>query len=552
MTRGSADLHPVRDPAGASEPTAHTARKRNRAELEYSHAHWSPSRTSRGDTRRRDTGDGPTTGRTRVRRARRVGGRGTLRLRRRGVRGGRGADRHGRGGVGRRHRLPGQRPVDGRGGQAEGRRHPDLHARAGPQPRTGRGARGETDHGAGDGRGAAHQPRPVAGRALVHGQHRRLPRGGRGRPRVRPLLHRPGDRRGQGAAGQGARRRRGRGRSGRDRRGLVAGRGGARDRPPPGGGRSGEIAGRRVPPGGGRGGGAAVVRRLCEGHLGPLQRGRGEALLRAGRGRRHHHHHGADPRAPGTAADHGRRRGEHEAGLGDRRHGRRHGRQCRGQRTRAADRHRQRRDHPRLHRPRRPAAHPGLAVVRDQPGQPDEAAHPGQGRQDRARPGRRRAARHHRGQGRREVVAAAARAGLGGARRRAGAGPRGTRQGGEGADERRHQGRPDPDRHPRLRPGGRLRPGAAAAALHRADARDRHRLLRDRQGPPRPAHPADERHQRHLRRRRRGRAAEGVVPRPPHAGTRRPRRPARLHQHLRWLRGDPPHARHVQQGELTT
>ena len=41
----------------------------------------------------------------------------------------------------------------------------------------------------------------------LDGQHRRLPRGGRGRARVRPVLHRPGDRGGQGAAGQGAGRR---------------------------------------------------------------------------------------------------------------------------------------------------------------------------------------------------------------------------------------------------------------------------------------------------------------------------------------------------------
>ena len=73
---------------------------------------------------------------------------------------------------------------------------------AGPGP--GRGPGAAADHGAGDGRGAADLPGAVAGRAVVDGEHRRLPRGGRGRPRLRPVLHRPGHRRRQGAAGQGA------------------------------------------------------------------------------------------------------------------------------------------------------------------------------------------------------------------------------------------------------------------------------------------------------------------------------------------------------------
>ena len=63
-----------------------------------------------------------------------------------------------------------------------------------------------------DGHGAAHQPRAEDGRAVVDGQHRRLPRGDRGGRQLRPLLHRPGHGGGQGAAGQGAgdrRRRRG-------------------------------------------------------------------------------------------------------------------------------------------------------------------------------------------------------------------------------------------------------------------------------------------------------------------------------------------------------
>jgi NAD(P) transhydrogenase subunit alpha len=65
------------------------------------------------------------------------------------------------------------------------------------------------------GHGAADQPRAEDGRAVVDGQYRGLPRGDRGGQQFRPLLHRPGDRRGQGAAGQGAGGR-------RRRRGLAA------------------------------------------------------------------------------------------------------------------------------------------------------------------------------------------------------------------------------------------------------------------------------------------------------------------------------------------
>ena len=54
-------------------------------------------------------------------------------------------------------------------------------------------------HRAGDGRRAADLAGPVDGRAVVDGQRRGLPRGDRGRPRVRPPVHRPGDRGRQGA-----------------------------------------------------------------------------------------------------------------------------------------------------------------------------------------------------------------------------------------------------------------------------------------------------------------------------------------------------------------
>ena len=72
--------------------------------------------------------------------------------------------------------------------------------------------------------------------------------------------------------------------------------------------------------------------------------------------------------------------GEHEVGQRDRGHGRRAGRQRRGLGRRRTGRHRQRRLDHRLHRPGRPAARAGLAAVRAEPGQPAQAAHPGQGR----------------------------------------------------------------------------------------------------------------------------------------------------------------------------
>ncbi len=63
--------------------------------------------------------------------------------------------------------------------------------------------------------------------------------------------------------------------------------------------------------------------------------------------------------------------------------------------------HRQRRHDHRLHRPRRAPGRAGLAALRHEPGQPDEADDAGQGRRPGARLGRRRAARHHRGPRRR-------------------------------------------------------------------------------------------------------------------------------------------------------
>ena len=61
---------------------------------------------------------------------------------------------------------------------------------------------------------------------------------------------------------------------------------------------------------------------------------------------------------------------------------------------------RQRRQDHRLHRPRGPAAHAGVAALRHEPRQPDEAADAGQGRRARPRLRRRRPARHDGGPGR--------------------------------------------------------------------------------------------------------------------------------------------------------
>ena len=195
------------------------------------------------------------------------------------------------------------------------------------------GPRRPRGHRAGDGRRAAHLARPVAGRAVVDGQHRWLPGGGRGGPRVRLVLHRPGHRGGQGAAGQGARRRRRRGRPGRDRHGehRWARSCGPSTRAPRSASRSSRW---------GRSSCASTSRRPGRRPTGyakemsaDFDRQGRRAVRRAGRRRRHRHHHGADPGPAGAAADH---RGDgrlDEARLGRRRHGRGQRRQRRRQRS---------------------------------------------------------------------------------------------------------------------------------------------------------------------------------------------------------------------------
>ncbi len=195
---------------------------------------------------------------------------------------------------------------------------------------------GTGGHRAGDGCGAAHLPGAVPRRAVLDGQHRRLPRGHRGRPRVRLVLHRPGDRCRQGSAGEGAggRRRRRRPRGDRHRE-LRSARWCGPSTPAP---RSPSRSSRW----------AREFLRIDVEDTGPSADGyatRDErrlrpqgrrALRRAGRRRRHRHHDRAHPRPPGAAA-HRRGHGRlDEARLGRRRHGRvqrrqrrRHGRRAR-------------------------------------------------------------------------------------------------------------------------------------------------------------------------------------------------------------------------------
>ena len=110
--------------------------------------------------------------------------------------------------------------------------------------------------------GAAHHARAEDGRAVVDGQHRRLSRSHRSGELLRPILHRPDDRRRASAAGQGSGDWRGRRRVGSNRRGARTGRDCARVRHAIGGSRPGQERGRRVPRGPDRRRGRRR-RRLC-------------------------------------------------------------------------------------------------------------------------------------------------------------------------------------------------------------------------------------------------------------------------------------------------
>ena len=211
---------------------------------------------------------------------------------------------------------------------------PGQPGQPGDRPRPGRQARGPPDHRPGHGRGAADLPRAVARRAQLDGQHRGVPRGHRGGPRVRQPLHRPGHRRRQGPAGEGPRRRRRRRGTRRDRYRRQPRRGGARLRRPPGGRRAGRVDGRRVPPGRAvRGGVAGQRRRLRPADVRGLRPQGRRAVCGAGRRRRHHHHHRADPRPSRASAHHGGDGRHDEARQRHRRHGRRERRQLRAARS---------------------------------------------------------------------------------------------------------------------------------------------------------------------------------------------------------------------------
>ena len=211
-----------------------------------------------------------------------------------------------------------------------------------PERRAARGAEGEGRHHPRDGHGAAHQPRAEDGRAVVDGEHRRLPRGDRGRQQLRPLLHRPGDRRRQGA-------RRPRCSSSApaspaSRRSAPRSRSAPSSMPSTSAPRSPSRSSRWAPsssssisrsPAGRR-----RHRRLRRAVEPRVPRDAAREVPRARPGDRHRHHHGADPRPPGAEALDRRHGRADEARLGDRRPRRRARRQLRPDRPRPGDRDR--------------------------------------------------------------------------------------------------------------------------------------------------------------------------------------------------------------------
>jgi len=531
--------HGRRCPSGGSRPRSGVRRP---GAKEARRDHRSPEGgTSRGDPGRCHTRHRGGAAQARVRRRGRAGCGHGVGLLRRGVRRGRRDDRFGEH---RRDRLRREHAVV-RAARRAARGH-DARVPGGTsaEPRPARRPGAAPHHGPRDGRGAAHLARPVPRRAVLDGQHRRLPRGHRGGERLRPVLHGTDHRGGQGAAGEGPRGRRGCRGSRGDRHRRWHGRDRLRDRPAAGGRRPGQLARWRVPRR--RGGRRRGLRDgLRQGDVRRLQRPgrRAVRLARAGDG--HRHHHRADPRPSRAATDH---RGDgrvDEAGQRDRRHGRGQRRQRRGNRRRSGREDRQRRHDHRLHRPAGSPRGAGLAAVRHEPRQPDEAHDAGQGRCPGPRLGRRRAARRHRDPRRRGHLAAARGPGISGARRR-----RGGRTGGQGGQATRvtEQAHGDDRHRGGAAPGARgRRARRAARAPHGVRARDRDRLLRDRQRAPRAAHAAHVGDQRDLRdHRRRCAAADRPRRRRDHGAVLR-RRPARQHQRLRRFRRNPPHARHVLQ-----
>ena len=147
--------------------------------------------------------DGPAVARPRLRRGRGIRRRIPRSLRRCGVRRRGRPDRRCRG-VGQRHSAQDQPAGPGRGRSPAQRT--DLISPAGPAidpdltaALAAQGSRRWPWMRCRVSRGAI-----IAGRAVVHGEHRRLPGRHRGGQRVRVAVHRPGHRGRQGAAGQGA------------------------------------------------------------------------------------------------------------------------------------------------------------------------------------------------------------------------------------------------------------------------------------------------------------------------------------------------------------
>ena len=277
------------------------------------------------------------------------------------------------------------------------------------EPGAHEGARRQGRHRARDGQRAAHLARAEVGRAVVDGEHRRLSRGDRGRPRVRALLHRFDHRGGQGPAGQGVRDRRRRGGARGHRHGFGSRRDRARERHASRGRRPDPLARRRVRARRLRGG-RQRRRRLREGDERGLPEGAARRVRQAGEGRRHHHHDRAHPRQACAEAHHRGHGPLDEAGQRDRRHGGRAGRQLRAHGTRRSRRAAWRDDH-RLQGPAEPPREAGVHAVRDQPAAPRRGPRQDEehrGRAHRDRHGRRGAARHHGDQSRGSDMAATA------------------------------------------------------------------------------------------------------------------------------------------------
>ena len=292
---------------------------------------------------------------------------------------------------------------------------------AGRSARAVRGAERQAGHRALAGRDSADLPGAVDGRAVHDVEHRRLPRGDRGRgvlwrdvqPARSPRPGRPSRPRFSSSAPASP------GWPRSAPRAASAPRSGRSTSGPRWPSRSSRWARRSSPRSGGQQEVSAdgYARALTEDQAAQTARVYAAESAKV----RHRRHHRAGPRQ-GADHDHRRHGREHEARQRDRRPRGVRRRQLRADRAGREDRHRQRGDDHRLHRPGQPDADAHLPALRHEPRQPAQAAHPGQGRAAGARHGRRRPAVDHGHPGRRDPVAAAAGAGL--RRAEAGARPR--------------------------------------------------------------------------------------------------------------------------------